>query len=190
MKSLRLPILDSTRHNLWCLLAVFALMAIVLVFPTTDGKAEEPATTSKDTGSNTFQGSGSYEANANSTGYYLVTGLGEGIKSSVFKWSIHLTNVEGEGFLHDATGECFALVVFESDLSHQTGWCRYSDADGDLFYEQFEHDGILGKGGGKAIGGTGKYEGVTSSHHYEFDPQADEDEIDSVATRAGTYSFD
>ena len=134
--------------------------------------------------------SGDYKATANSTGYYLVTGLGEGIKSSVFRWSITLQNVAGEGFLHNITGECFALVVFESGMSNQTGWCRYTDADGDLFYEQFQHDGILGEGGGKAIGGTGKYEGITATHHYAFDPLADEDEIESVAIRSGSFSFD
>ena len=82
---------------------------------------------------------------------------------------------ETSGFLHQVPGYCIGLGIYEAALDHEQGYCASRDSKGDLYFERYEHYGQVGRGSGSAIGGTGKYDGITGSHEHWFeaiDPDA------------------
>ena len=135
-----------------------------------------------------------YAATAKSKAFFRVVGTGgeDKLKAGLFEWKIVMENDTGEGFLHGVEGNCLGLVLYDGDMDHQSGYCKYVDGDGDVFYERFEHYAELGEGRGEGIGGTGKYADIKSTHQYSFEALTTEDEeqeIDSVARRVGTYRY-
>jgi hypothetical protein len=74
-------------------------------------------------------------------------------------WIAWLLNSDGkDGFGHKLTGKCTELYrVNSTGYDFLTGNCVYTDADGDMLYEQF--DGLKGAW----TGGTGKYAGLTGT---------------------------
>lgn len=134
---------------------------------------------------------GDYSSTTKSTGRFQLVGIGEGISAALYEWKITMSNDAGEGFLHNVPGECVGLGLYEEGMDHQSGYCTYTDGDGDKFYERYEHFGIVGKGKGWSLGGTGKYEGIETTHTYRFDAFSAEEgsHFESVAKRSGNYKF-
>lgn len=134
---------------------------------------------------------GAYASTTNSVGRFKVVGIAQGIAAALYEWEITLTNDAGEGFLHDVSGECVGLGLYEEGMDHQSGYCTYTDADGDKFYERYEHFGIVGEGKGWSLGGTGKYVGIETTHSYRFDgfDAPEGSNFRSVAKRSGIYKF-
>jgi len=134
---------------------------------------------------------GDYSSTAKAIGRYQFAGIGEGISAALYEWKITMTNDSGEGFLHNVPGECVGLGLYEEGMDHQSGYCTYTDSDGDKFYERYEHFGIVGEGKGWSLGGTGKYDGIETTHDYKFDAFSAEEgsHFESVSKRTGTYKF-
>jgi hypothetical protein len=74
-----------------------------------------------------------------------------------------LMNTAGSGFGHQMTGRSGTLQrLHGANVIESNGNCVYTDADGDMLFEQFER----GPGDTFTTGhwtGTGKYAGVTST---------------------------
>jgi hypothetical protein len=96
------------------------------------------------------------------------TGLYEGVLTA--------TNAEGHGLLHNLTGRC--MGKFEIDASagtfEQHGNCVYTDADGDMIWEQFDFErqplAPVQIAAGRWIGGSGKYDGLRGEFEIRVRP--------------------
>lgn len=134
---------------------------------------------------------GDYSSSTSSIGRFKVVGIAQGISAALYEWEITMTNDAGEGFLHNVPGECVGLGLYEEGMDHQSGYCTYTDTDGDKFYERYEHFGIVGEGKGWSLGGTGKYEGIEATHKYRFEgfDAPEGSNFKSAAKRSGSYKF-
>ncbi len=131
---------------------------------------------------------GTYSGTAESVGSFEVVQLTEGVGAAVYRYETTLYNTGESGFLQGVLGHCIGLGIYESALDHESGYCVYRDSDADLYFERYEHYGQVGRGSGSALGGTGKYEGITASHEYRFDAlNPDATEFTSTAQRKGRY---
>ncbi len=107
----------------------------------------------------------------------------------MYRYEIKLDN-ETSGFLHQVPGYCIGLGIYEAALDHEQGYCAFRDSKGDLYFERYEHYGQVGRGSGSAIGGTGKYDGITGSHEYRFEAiDPDATQFVSKAQRSGVTGY-
>ncbi len=140
-------------------------------------------------GAGEFARIGTYSGTAESVGSFEVVQLTEGVGAAVYRYEITLHNTGESSFLQGVLGHCIGLGIYESALDHESGYCVFRDSDADLYFERYEHYGQIGRGSGSAIGGTGKYDGITASHEYRFDAvnTPDATEFTSTAQRTGRY---
>lgn len=75
-----------------------------------------------------------------------------------------LLNNSGSGFAHQMTGRCGSLQRLEgTTVVSSSGNCVYTDAQGDMLFEEFERGPGDTFTTGHWVGGTGKYAGITST---------------------------
>lgn len=82
-----------------------------------------------------------------------------------------LMNAAGSGFGHQMTGRCGTFQRLEgATVVSSRGNCVYTDAQGDMLFEEFERQPGEPVSTGRWIGGTGKYAGVTSTFEIRGTP--------------------
>ena len=77
------------------------------------------------------------------------------------------------GSLFDNLGvRCVGLFRAEGG-GVSKGYCVKGDSNGNQYWEDYDDDGIAGRGTSKIVGGKGKFAGITGDIDYTFDGVGD-----------------
>ena len=89
--------------------------------------------------------------------------VGGGKWSFIFDSRLITMNDAGSGLFHNMTGRCIGSGIGDS----LTGYCLFTDKDGDKFVETIGRQMGASKGTGTLSSGTGKYKGIEGSLEWE-----------------------
>jgi hypothetical protein len=103
--------------------------------------------------------------------------IGDGAKVVGMENRLIATNDAGQGLFHNATAEC--LGVRGGDT--RSGYCVFTDKDGDKFVEPWSIAPGAKKGTGTLGPGTGKYKGIDGNLEFEV--------VTSLPAATGAYNF-
>jgi hypothetical protein len=98
-----------------------------------------------------------------------------GNEATVYDASLVLTGNSSGSLLDRMAGRCLFLGPNnpKTGAYRISGWCTYSDLDGDMIFASDEESaGSMsepGKGTGRILGGTGKYAGITGDYTFTDD---------------------
>ena len=98
------------------------------------------------------------------------------------------TNDSGKGLFNNMTAQCIALAGTD-DVS---GYCVYSDTDGDKFIEPVHRKLSSSKGDATLGWGTGKYKGIEGSLEFErvtMLPATGPDTFHQIGKKRGHYKL-
>lgn len=110
----------------------------------------------------------------------------DGNEATVYDASLVLTGNSPASLLDRMAGRCLLAGPNnqKSGAYRISGWCTYSDKDGDMIFASDEEGAGSwsepSKGNGKLLGGTGKYVGITGAYTFTNDYFG--------APKSGTYA--
>ncbi|SAK43644.1 hypothetical protein AWB79_00703 [Caballeronia hypogeia] len=96
----------------------------------------------------------------------------------LFESTLLMTNNQKTPLMHNVTARC---VEAGFSASSATGYCVYTDKDGDKFVETYSYPGGSTSGKGTLGAGTGKYKGIEG----KFDWQ----QVQVLPADKGSYSY-
>jgi hypothetical protein len=96
----------------------------------------------------------------------------------LFESTLLMTNNNKAPLMQDVTARC---VEAGFSAGTATGYCVYSDKDGDKFVEAFTYQGGSTKGKGTLGSGTGKYKGIEG--HFDWQQTL------ALPSDKGTYNY-
>jgi len=100
---------------------------------------------------------------------FIAQGRNTAVQLGAEKWGwtwagrIAALSDSGMGPYHNMSGDCLGMGVDDQG----SGYCTYSDADGDMIFERWEEP-AAGKGTISALGGTGKFQGIQYTGDYDY----------------------
>ena len=103
--------------------------------------------------------------------------FGDATKIVSMENRIIATNDAGQGIFHNTTGDCIGVRGGEA----RTGYCVFTDKDGDKFVEPWNIAPGAKKGTATLGPGTGKYKGIEGNLEWEV--------VTSLPAASGTYNF-
>ncbi len=102
--------------------------------------------------------------------------LGDGTKVIAYDQRLIATNDSGQGLFHNATADCIGVRGGDA----RSGYCVFTDKDGDKFVEPWSIAPGTKKGTATLGLGTGKYKGIEGNLEWEI--------VTSLPAATGTYN--
>ncbi|MDR5741512.1 MULTISPECIES: hypothetical protein [unclassified Caballeronia] len=96
----------------------------------------------------------------------------------LFESTLLMTNNNKSPLMQNVTARC---VEAGFSAGSATGYCVYSDKDGDKFIETYTYQGGSPKGKGTLSSGTGKYKGIQGQFDWE--------QVVALPSDKGTYNY-
>ncbi|WP_299624784.1 hypothetical protein [Pelagibius sp.] len=128
---------------------------------------------------------GSFSATFVNEGRTEAVQIGKDEWSWTFFGRIATVNESGAGPWHNMSGDCLGMGIGEQS----SGYCRLSDADGDMIFEHWT-ESVAGKGTSKVSGGTGKFEGIEATFEYDYVLlPSSEGRVHLVGKKRGRYTL-
>lgn len=122
-------------------------------------------------------------------GSYDSLDLGGDDAGAIYQYTLEIKNVDGNGFLHNATAKCFAIGYFTDEPEHQTGFCTITDTDGDRILQRYHRSTVLGHV--TFLSGSGKYDGLIGKAEYAVGAEDvwEGNQVASTLTMVGAYEI-
>jgi hypothetical protein len=112
---------------------------------------------------------------------------GGGKWAFIFDTRLITTNDAGSGLFHNMSGHCIGSGIGDSN----TGYCLFTDKDGDKFVEPINRQAGATKGTATLTGGTGKYKGIEGSLEFQTVPLAETapGHYNNIGKKKGSYKL-
>uniref|UniRef100_A0A7S4FKP1 Uncharacterized protein n=1 Tax=Eutreptiella gymnastica TaxID=73025 RepID=A0A7S4FKP1_9EUGL len=89
-------------------------------------------------------------------------------------------------------GRCVSMSPIEPGNDLTAGYCTHVDAEGDKLFEWYKgmFNGQTGRGTGRLLGGTGKYQSVKGNHTYSYQSEKIQgDAFNGTGLKLGRYWY-
>ncbi len=133
---------------------------------------------------------GTYATAWTFSGPYTVIDLGKENSAWISHFTVTRWNTAGGDLYNNISADCIGMGGSKGKLA-SSGYCVFTDDDGDNIYEYWYEPDEPGKGVGVTLGGTGKYKGIRGEDNYEsaFTADSPEGTFHGIGHDKGSYTI-
>ena len=133
---------------------------------------------------------GTYATAWTFSGPYTVIDLGKENSAWISHFTVTRWNTAGGDLYNNISADCIGMGGSKGKLA-SSGYCVFTDDDGDNIYEYWYEPDEPGKGVGVTLGGTGKYKGIRGEDKYEsiFTADSPEGTFHGIGHDEGSYTI-